>query len=252
MPQEEKTRIIPGTGIGMAFINAGSFVMGSPETEDPREKDEKQHRVMISRDFWMAVHELTQADYALFMSTNPSRFIGMELPVESVSWEEAAEFCEKLNRREQEAGRVPEGYCYRLPTESEWEYACRAGTLTAFSFGNGLSSLEANFDGTYPCGKAEKAVFREKTLAPGRFSRNAWHIYDMHGNVWEWCLDWYWDYPGKPAMDPKGPPSGSYRVIRGGGYFDGGRNCRSAERLGKFPKERCSNVGFRVALAPRL
>ena len=182
------------------------------------------------------------------MGNNPSYFKGNDLPVEEVSWNDAKEFIRKLNRKE---GTDK----YRLPTEAEWEYACRAGTTTPFSTGDCISTDQANYNGNYPGSGCSKGVYREKTVAVGSFAPNAWGIYDMHGNVWEWCDDWYGDYPASHATDPKGPSSGSVRVLRGGSWFIYASNIRSAYRYGdnpdfrSYPGRWISDIGFRIARA---
>ena len=183
------------------------------------------------------------------MGTNPSKFKGADLPVETVSWDDVTSFCAKLTERERRAGRLPEGYAYQLPTEAHWEYACRAGTKTAFSFGDSLSSLQANFDGNYPYGGAPKGTYLEKTVAVGTYPANAWGFHDMHGNVWEWCRDWYGNYPSGSVSDPIGPASGSNRADRGGSWLNGGHFLRSAERHDDTPGYRFSDLGFRAGLS---
>jgi formylglycine-generating enzyme required for sulfatase activity len=225
--------------LGMKFrlIPAGIFIMGSPETEEDRFDDEEQHEVMISQAFWMGVREVTQWQYQKVMGTNPSRFQGYSSnhPIETVSWYDAVEFCKRLSEFpvEKKDSRV-----YRLPTEAEWEYACRAGSTTAFSFGEGSQSL------------GEYAWFMNnskwKTHPVGRKKANAWGLYDMHGNVWEWCSDWYGEYPKGAGSDPRSPEEGSARVLRGGSVFDGIPECRSANRAASSGGLFC--IGFRVAL----
>jgi formylglycine-generating enzyme required for sulfatase activity len=176
-----------------------------------------------------------------------------DFPVETVSWNDAVEFCKKLSERaaEKKAGRK-----YRLPTEAEWEYSCRGGASSSyqvFHFGNSLSSKQANFNGNYPYGGADKAVFLNRTCKVGSYTKNRFGLHDMHGNVWEWCSDWYdKDYYAKSSRrDPQGPSKGSSRVLRGGGWSDRGLNCRSAFRNGiSEPADRVISMGFRVALVP--
>ncbi|MBS1794308.1 MAG: formylglycine-generating enzyme family protein [Acidobacteria bacterium] len=219
-------------------IPAGSFTMGSPPGEKDREDNENQHRVTIGRDFYLGKYEVTQAQWKAVMGSNPSIFKGDNLPVENVSWDDAQEFIKKLNAK-------GEG-TYRLPTEAEWEYAARAGTTTAFSFGDSLSSEQANFDGNYPYGTASKGKYLAKTTPVGSYAPNGWGLYDMHGNVWEWCADWYGDYPDGSVADPTGPGSGSNRVNRGGSWRSHGRGLRSAYRYGYVPSDRYYILGFRL------
>jgi formylglycine-generating enzyme required for sulfatase activity len=262
-------------GMKLVRIPKGTFTMGSPASEKHRGTDEQQHEVEITKDFWLGIHEVTQKQFKTVMGYNPSCFssdgtgrpgvtygawkpaeskdkvAGQDanvFPVENVSWDEAKEFCEKLSAQpaEKRSGRL-----YRLPTEAEREYACRAGTKTVFHFGNSLSSKQANFDGDKPYG-AEEGPRLGRTCKVGSYKPNAWGLHDMHGNVWEWCADWYdEDYYGKsPRRDPQGPGSGSFRVSRGGCWQFHGQYCRSAFRTGVVPEGRNEGVGFRVALVP--
>jgi formylglycine-generating enzyme required for sulfatase activity len=211
-----------GGKLVLAPIPAGTFMMGSPATEDKRGDNETQHRVTISKPFYMGIHPVTQAQYQAIMGKNPANFQGNDLPVEQVNWNDAVEFCQKIS---QKAGRT-----FRLPTEAEWEYACRAGTTTPFYFGNTISTEQANYDGNYTYGNGVKGVHRQKTTSVGSFPANAWGLHDMHGNVWEWCADWYGDYPAEAAIDPQGVSNGPSRVLRGGSWNNNPQNCRSANR----------------------
>jgi formylglycine-generating enzyme required for sulfatase activity len=248
-------------GMKLVLIPRGKFMMGSPPDEKERETLEEQHEVQISKSFYLGVYEVTQAEYQKVMGSNPSFFsatgggkakvAGLDtsrFPVESVSWENAVTFCAKLSAlpAERVAGRV-----YRLPTEAEWEYACRAGTTTPFNHGSSLSPTQVNFDGNYPYGGAAKGRYLERPVPvdePG-FRPNGFGLYHMHGNVWEWTADWYGEnyYRDSPKIDPKGPASGTRHVLRGGSWFNYGFNCRAAYRSGdkagdRFPK----SVGLRV------
>jgi formylglycine-generating enzyme required for sulfatase activity len=233
-----------GLGIELMPIPAGNFTMGSPVNEAGRNQDEGPARqVTITKNFWMAKYEVTQLQWQTMMGAEPSHFHGDgHRPVENVSWNDAMEFCEKLTAQEQAAGRLPAGYVYRLPTEAEWEYACRAGTTTRFYTGDKDSDLdEAGWYGA----NAEKT-----THAVGQKKPNAWGLYDMHGDVWEWCMDWYAPYAHAAIVDPAGPREGFFRVVRGGGWLRAAGASRSASRDHHIPSYRFSNVGFRVVLAP--
>jgi formylglycine-generating enzyme required for sulfatase activity len=228
-------------GIKLAFIPAGEFQMGSPDSDSGVLDSEKpQHTVRITKPLYMGVTEVTQEQYERMMGSNPSRFKGAQLPVENVSWEEAVEFSRKLSElpAERSAGRV-----YRFPTEAEWEYACRAGSKTRYYFGDDSSML------------AEHAWFDSnsdsKTHPVGTKKPNAWGLYDMYGNVGEWCSDWYDGgyYANSPVDDPLGPTAGSYRVNRGGGWLSRAGFCRSAYRYRFSPGSRSGILGFRLAFS---
>src|SRR4051812_27586900 len=181
-------------GIKLALLPEGSFTMGSPESEAQRRSNEGPvHEVILTQPFYLAIHPVTQEQYQRVMGRNPARFQaahggGPDHPVENVSWEDALAFCQKLGEARAEQD---EGLTYRLPTEAEWEYACRAGTATPFSPGTALTSLQANFDGNYPYGESRKSNFLERTTRVGDFPANNFGLFDVHGNVWEWCADWY-------------------------------------------------------------
>jgi sulfatase modifying factor 1 len=230
--------------IGMKFvlIPDGTFTMGSPSNEPERERDEKLHRVTISEPFFMQTTEVTQGQWREVMGNNPSFFkaCGDDCPVETVSWNDVRDFIRNLNQKE---GTDK----YRLPTEAEWEYACRAGTGTPFYFGNCLSTDQANYDGMFPIPGCPRGEFRRRTLPVGSFQPNAWGLYDMHGNVAEWCNDWSGGYPSGHITDPTGPSSGQYPVLRGGSWGYSAANTRSAYRYGYFPDGRGLSNGFRVA-----
>jgi formylglycine-generating enzyme required for sulfatase activity len=181
---------------------------------------------------------VTQAQWQAVMGSNPSYFQGKKLPVEQVSWEDCREFCSKLSERD--------GQRYRLPTEAEWEYACRAGTTTPFLFGETISTDQANYNGTY--GGGNKGQYRQKTTSVGTFPGNAFGLFEMHGNVWEWCEDWRGPYPQSEITDPKGPDNGDARVLRGGSWGMHPLWCRSASRFHDDPGCRDVNVGCRVVL----
>ena len=225
-----KTLRLPGGAtMEMIYVAPGSFMMGSPESEDGRYDDEKQHRVTLTKGFWLGKYEVTQAQWKSVMGDNPSDNKGDDLPVENVSWEDCQKFIRKVN--------ASLNCGARLPTEAEWEYACRAGTSGPYA-GGSLDSM-----GWYGDNSVKKHPVGQK-------SPNAWGFYDMHGNVWEWCNDWYGEYPSGSVTDPHGASSVAYRVYRGGDWDDGARNCRSAIRFRSSPGDRYGNLGFRVALAP--
>ncbi|MEO0414951.1 MAG: SUMF1/EgtB/PvdO family nonheme iron enzyme [Verrucomicrobiota bacterium] len=222
-------------GIKFRWCPPGTFQMGSPSSEPNRSDDEKQHMVTLTKGFWIAETECTQAEWQRVMGSNPSRFSGSDRPVEEVSWEDAQEYLSKLNQANSFSG----GWKFNLPTEAQWEYACRAGTTTAYAFGSSLSSSEANFDENV-----------DETTSARKYPANKWGIYDMHGNVWEWCRDWYGeDYYVEGQRDPQGPSDGSNRVLRGGGWSSFDHFCRSAYRIGITPDYRGNDLGFRLALS---
>ena len=218
-------------GMKLVWIPAGEFMMGS---NDGGSGEKPVHKVKLTKGFWMGQCEVTQEQYKEIMGKNPSRFSGSSNPVEKVSWHDAMEFCKKLSSKE--------GKTYTLPTESQWEYACRAGTSTNYSFGSSESSL-GNY-GWYTSNSSRK------THPVGQKKPNAWGIYDMRGNVSEWCLDWYDKgyYSSSPSVDPSGPTSGSGRVLRGGCWSSDPEYCRSAARFGFIPDYSGINFGFRVIL----
>ena len=225
----------------LELIPAGIFMMGSPESEAERSDDETQHQVTISKPYYLGKYPVTQAQWQQVMGNNPSHFKGDKLrPVEKVSWDDAQAFCRKLK----EITQAPFG----IPTESQWEYACRAGTNTPFHFGSELNGRQANCHGTRPYGTDSEGPYLEKTTMVGKYQANAWGLYDMHGNVWEWCSDWYGDYPTGSVTDPIGPATGSIRVLRGGSWYRDAVDCRSAYRSGSDPSFR-RYLGFRVALS---
>ncbi|GHT60790.1 hypothetical protein FACS1894109_18810 [Spirochaetia bacterium] len=254
-PAEPPQRPIPAN---MVHINGGTFMMGSPLSEASRYNAETQHQVTVSG-FYMGKYEVTQREYEEMMGTNPSHFKGQNLPVEMVSWNDAVEYCNKWSQKEGLTlaysisgsgdnrtvtwNRNANGY--RLPTEAEWEYACRAGTTTPFNTGNYITTSQANYDGNYPYYNA-KGEYRGKTTAVGSFAPNRWSLYDMHGNVREWCWDWYGDYSSGTQTDPSGLVSGSNRVVRGGSWNFLAVGLRSAFRIYFTPSYRGDFIGFRL------
>ena len=237
--------------IFVRWIPPGSFMMGSPDSEEERDSDETQHEVVLSQGFFMAETECTQGQWEMVMGSNPSYFEETdeeaELPVEQVSWEESVEYCRKLTVKQRAEGILADGWEWRLPTEAEWEYAARAGTtgarydkLDAVAWYE-MDEEEEDIEGTGNSGDQTHPV---KQKVP-----NAWGLYDMLGNVWEWCSDWYGDYPAWTVTDPKGPSWGSYRVSRGGSWSGGARLARSADRIWTGPGNRFNFLGFRPALS---
>ena len=220
-------------GIEMVWCPPGEFLMGSPEDEADSLDDETQHRVTLTRGFWMAKTETTQGQWERVMGENPSAFEGEDLPVENVSWDDVQGWLEKMN----ETTPLPSGWKWALPTEAQWEYACRAGTESAFAgYLDEMAWYDENSGST--------------TNPVGTKKANAWGLHDMHGNVWEWCSDWYGDYSSGSSSDPTGATTGVGRVIRGGSWNLGARGCRSAYRHWNAPGFRLSVLGFRPALVP--
>ena len=241
---------------GFVRIDGGTFMMGSPIGESERFSNELQRQVTISS-FYMGKYELTQAEYQELMGRNPSYFKGPNLPVEQVSWFNAIEYC---NRRSNKEGlkaaytidgqnvswdRSADGY--RLPTEAEWEYACRAGTTTPFYTGANITTNQANYDGNRPYANNDRGVYRQKTIPVGSFSPNPLGLYDMYGNVGEWCWDWNVEYAQEAQTDPIGAASGSHRVFRGGSWNHAADFLRSARRGGNIPSVGGYYLGFRLA-----
>ena len=239
---ETKTLTLPGGAtMEMIYVSPGSFMMGSPASEYGREEDpeEIQHSVTLTGGFWLGKYEVTQAQWVSVMGSNPSYFNGDSLPVENVSWNECKMFIEKVNAQL---------HCgARLPTEAEWEYACRAGTTTVYSWGNALNGDMANCNGKHPWGTTVKGRYRGETAPVGSYAANAWGFFDMLGNVEEWCNDWYGDYSADSVTDPMGAASSDIRVLRGGAWGSYACRCRSASR-GRWglPGSRDDRYGFRL------
>ena len=259
---EMKTEEVKKILNGMVKVKAGTFTMGSPTrieektflwftktvgAELGRLKDEKQHQVTLTKDYWLGKYPVTQKEYSSIMGENPSNFKGDNYPVELVSWEDAKAFCRELNKLC--ADQLPSGYHFDLPTEAQWEYACRAGTTTALNNGKNLTSVEGK------CPNLDEVAWYSKnsggtTHPVGQKKANEWGLYDMYGNVGEWCNDWYGDYPNGSVTNPQGTKTGLDHVIRGGSWHDSAKYCRSASRFNLIPTTRGSNLGFRVALVP--
>jgi len=251
-------------GMRFALVPQGAFLMGSPPDEADRSDDERLHEVTITRPFWLGVFQVTQKQYQTVTGNNPSYFCAggagrnvvegldtADFPVERVSWQDAQDFLkamaalpeEKSNRRR-----------YRLPTEAEWEYACRAGTDVKYVFcpdfpSATLISSQANFDGNHAYGSYAKGPYLARTCRVGSYAPNPFGLYDVHGNVWEWCSDWYGSdyYRNSPKKDPQGPANGSGRVDRGGSWYNVGWRCRAAYRFRVAPADPSRDLGFRVA-----
>jgi len=235
--QEKHISLGDNINLSLVLVPAGTFMMGSPQSEKDRLNDETQHEVTLTNSFYMGKYEVTQEQWEAVMGNgflwfggNPSYFKGRTLPVTDVSWEDCQEFIRKLNARSKGG--------FRLPTEAEWEYACRAGTTTAYSFGNSITKNNANYnDSTF-----------QKPAEVGSYKPNAFGLYDMHGNVWEWCEDWKADYPLRALTDPMGPTTGKSRVVRGGSFYNVASKARSSNRdTGLAPSYPDFNFGFRLA-----
>jgi len=230
MPWREEEDLGNGIKLEMILIPAGKFVMGSPESEKGHSTHETQHEVTLTKSFYMGKYEVTQGQWKAVMGKNPSHHKGPKLPVNNISWEDCQEFIEKLNTSTK--GN------YRLPTEAEWEYACRAGTTTAYSFEGKITPKNANYD--------YSGI--GKPIEVGSYKPNTFGLNDMHGNVWEWCEDRFANYRAGAVMDPKGPATAPTRVLRGGSFCDDGSSARSSDRFDLFePPFRRFNVGFRLA-----
>lgn len=239
-PGEVKSITIANVPVQFRWIPQGSFKMGSPEEETIRYDNETQHDVTIEKGFWLAETETTQRLWQAVMGDNPSVHKGDDLPVEKIAWNDAMAFIKKANEQ-----FAPEGYVFALPTEEEWEYACRAGTTSPFSFGPALNADKANCNGNYPYGTKEPGPWLEKPTPVGTYPANPWGLVDMHGNVWEWCDDLYAEYGAAPNPDDQ------ERVLRGGSWFSRATNCRAAYRGRFFPDEREFDVGFRLKAAAK-
>ena len=225
--KEEITDLGKDVKLEMILIPAGKFVMGSPASEKGHRVNETQHEVTLTKPFYMGKYEVTQEQWDAVMINNRSFYRGPKLPVTSVSWENCQEFIKKLNAKTSGG--------YRLPTEAEWEYSCRAGTTTAYSNGDSITKNDSNVEGL-------------STKVVGSYKPNAFGLYDMHGNVWEWCEDWKVDYPKEAVIDPKGPEAGKNRVLRGGSFTGVGMHSRSANWFDNLPSTwNIDYLGFRLA-----
>lgn len=239
-----------GLKMKLCWCPAGTFTMGSPRSEKDRFSNEEQVDVTFTQGFWLGKTEVTQGEWTQLMRTESWKDkngvkAGRDYAASHVNWNDVTEFCRKLTSQEQTAGRLPSGWTYKLPTEAQWEYACRAGTTTPFSFG--ADELQLGDYAWYD--KNSKDIGERYTHGVGLKKPNAWGLHDMHGNVFEWCQDWYADkLPG--GRNPEVSTESSYRVYRGGTWYGAADFCRSAKRVGELPGMRFVNVGFRVVCIP--
>jgi formylglycine-generating enzyme len=227
----------------MRWINPGHFSMGSPIEELHRNHYESQHEVTLQKGFWMADTACSQELWQLVMEANPSKNIGAKRPVDNVSWDDCSEFLRRVNG-------IIKNLSLSFPTEAQWEYACRAGTTGPFSFGINISPDQVNYNGKYPYIGEAKALNRGETVEVKSLPPNQWGLYEMHGNVWEWCYDWYVKFETDSAIDPVGPAVGKYRVLRGGSAYSGAADCRSAARSRCHSSGRYYRNGFRFVWNP--
>jgi formylglycine-generating enzyme required for sulfatase activity len=227
-----------GVKLELVLIPAGKFIMGSPANEALRQDDETPHEVTIKRPFYMGKYTVTQEQYEKVMGKNPSQFKGAKNPVEMVSWNDAQDFCQKLS--------TSSGKIVRLPAEAEWEYACRAGSTTAYCFGD--TENELALCGWYIKNNTHNGIIDGTTHPVGEKKPNAFGLYDMHGNVWEWCQDWLGSYPTGTVTDPTGPATGASRVLRGGSWRDPAAYCRAAFRDDGTSDGLVRHDGFRVVV----
>jgi len=241
----------------MVRIRAGSFLMGSPEDVILRRADEQLHKVTLTRDFFIGRYEVTQEYYETIMRSNPSyNNVCGDCPVERISWRDAVIFCNAVSLRAglASAYRISENAItmdldapgYRLPTEAEWEYACRAGTRTIFPYGNCLSSSQANFNAYLPQPGCESGLYRAQSIPVGSFSPNGWGLYDMVGNINEYCWDWYAPYSADAQIDPVGIPNSGNHVLRGGAFSIFGPRCHSGSRHPMEPQMALDFMGMRM------
>jgi formylglycine-generating enzyme required for sulfatase activity len=242
------------------LIKGGTFTMGSPAQEPERGQDETQHRVTVS-DFYIAKSSVTQREYRELMGANPSEFKADNFPVENVTWLDAVRYCNERSARERLTpaytiqgnnvawNRTANGY--RLPTEAEWEYACRAGTTTPFNTGSTITDEQANFYNHYGYNNNSSGhtigAYRQRTMPVNSFRANPWGLFDMHGNVSDWCWDWYGEYGASAQTNPAGQAVGTLRINRGGGWNDFPKHIRSAYRAATPPDNGSYNIGFRLA-----
>ena len=274
-PGERRELTIQGVPMAMRWCPPGKFKMGSPESEPERVKEEAQREVTLTQGFWIAETEVTQALWTALGQRNAAKWKGKDNPADSVLWYEAVEFCNQLsaasglrpayainketkdpNNKLDDKGDpmkwqvtlVQGADGFRLPTEAQWEYACRAGTTTAFSWGDTINPSQANYNGGNIYNKGEKGPYLATTTPVGKYAANPWGLVDMHGNVWEWCWDWYGPYASGAETDPAGPAVGTLRVIRGGVWHYKPAYLRSTARYKDKPAKRWDLLGFRPVL----
>jgi len=243
--QEPKQAPFLRNSLGIKFVRIapGSFMMGSPNSEKSRGDDEILHKVVFTRPLYLGIHAITQEQWQAVMGSNPSHFRGEKnLPVDNVSWHDCQEFCARL--------RAIDKKPYRLPTEAEWEYACRAGATTPFHFGDTLSTEQANYNGTFTYGNGRPGVYRARTIPVGSLAANAWGLHDMHGNLWQWCQDRHGGYARQDSTDPQGPATGENRLLRGGSWGNHPVFLRAANRNFGPPDARTEYYGLRVGFTP--
>lgn len=239
--------LIKGNCYLFRYCPPGTFMMGSPESEPWRKACEYQHEISLTHEFWTMETPVTQALWLSITGVNPSWEKGSDLPVTCITWDDCNNFVRRLNAE----GYAPEGMRFSLPTEAQWEYACRAGTTTPFSFGETLNGDRANSDGKrpYPPETTPSGVYIGGATPVKSYPPNPWGLYDMHGNVSEWCADWFGVYPKGPVVDPLGPTEGDRRIMRGGGWDSLSMQCRSAHRDYGLPSTTCYwTIGFRLVL----
>ena len=275
----DRTEInVAGVNVALRWCPPGKFMMGSPESEAERGKDETVHEVTLTQGFWMTETEITQALWNKLAANTRPKFKGSDQPAEPVTWYDAVDFCNKLSTASglapayainkdakdpantgDEKGdplkwqvtTVPSSNGFRLPTEAQWEYACRAGTTTAFSWGNNtINPSLANYNGGNVYNGGEKGAYLEKTMPVGSYAPNPWGFLDMHGNIWEWCWDWHGPYGQGNATDPTGPASGSSRIIRGGVWHYKPAYVRCAHRYKNKPAVIWDLLGMRAIVPP--
>lgn len=246
--------VVNSIGMKLVLVPDGRFTMGAPKSEKHRRYAEgPEHPVHITRPFYMGIYEVTQGEFEKVMGVNPSYHTKVEgqdtrrFPADNVNFVDAKAFCQKLSDSDAEKQN---GRKYRLPTEAEWEYACRAGSSTAFSHGPGIASRDANFNGWHPYAGGERGPYLERTTTVGSYKPNEFGLYDMHGNVYEWVSDWFGDkyYAASPPEDPQGPKEGKYRVLRGGSWQNVGSMLRAAERYYDREVARHEDHGLRVVM----